>query len=87
MSGDLEWMRQNAALRNDRDDRVALLSAARARIAELEAALRPFADAGRKSLKSDAHHKIIRAPDESVGCLVDAQHWNRAVAMIDFPKR
>ena len=43
------------------------------RIDALEAALRPFAHAGHFSRKADAHYKIVRAPDESVGIIVNAR--------------
>ena len=68
MSGDLEWMRQNAALRSDRDDREALLSAARARIADLEA--RVAALIAREILPADGADEIT----------VDGVRWVRVPA-------
>lgn len=53
------------------------------RIAELEAALRPFAAAARRSAQSDQHHKITRADDESVGVVVDAGALRQAALALE----
>lgn len=53
------------------------------RIAELEAALRPFAAAAMRSVRSDKYYKILRAPDESVGILVDKKDLTAAINAIE----
>lgn len=54
----------------------------RERIAELEVALRPFAVAANVSKRADAHHKISRADDESVGIVVNSRDLKAATAAL-----